>query len=74
MRGLLFLEMSYRPTLQGHWSPGGVNYHDADEGSFLIHEAISHTGIAGHEPVYDEQYALYWSRVPGQRKEGASNA
>ena len=37
--------------------PGGVHWHGADDGSFMVHEATSFGAIDWYEPVADEDYA-----------------
>lgn len=40
------------------WCPaGGVHWHGADDGSFMVHEAISLGGLDWYEAVSDEVYA-----------------
>lgn len=37
--------------------PGGIHWHGADNGSFMVHEATSFGGIEWYEPVSEEIYA-----------------
>lgn len=37
--------------------PGGIHWHGADDGSFMVHEAISFGGLDWYEPVSNEEYA-----------------
>lgn len=37
--------------------PGGIHWHGADDGSFLVHEAISFGELDWYEPVSNEEYA-----------------
>jgi len=40
------------------WAPPGtIHWHGADEGSFLVHETVSHGKIDWYGPVTDEEYA-----------------
>ena len=36
--------------------PGGIHWHGADDGSFMVHEAISFGGIDWYEAVSEEDY------------------
>lgn len=37
--------------------PGGIHWHGADDGSFMVHEAISFGGLDWYDPVSDSEYA-----------------
>ena len=37
--------------------PGGIHWHGADDGSFMVHEATSFGRIDWYEPVAEEDYA-----------------
>lgn len=40
------------------WSPpAGIHWHGADDGSFMVHEAVSFGGIDWYEPVSDNEYS-----------------
>ena len=37
--------------------PGTIHWHGADDGSFMIHAAVTHGKIAWYGPVTEEEYA-----------------
>ncbi|KIW38807.1 uncharacterized protein PV06_08646 [Exophiala oligosperma] len=37
--------------------PGGIHWHGADDGSYMVHEAVSLGGIDWYDPVTEEEYA-----------------
>lgn len=40
------------------WSPPGtIHWHGADDGSFMIHAAVTHGKIDWYGPVTEEEYA-----------------
>ena len=37
--------------------PGTTHWHGADDGNYMVHQAVSHGGVQWHEHVSDEEYA-----------------